>query len=172
MSDTEQAQATDVTIEDVLRSVVAAAPATRLFVQEHYDLVQRSIVAGMGYDKFDAKIANAMMKGIEIGMDRKGVGIQLWILFAPSDDGPQFCGSITFFDATDAILGSKYRYIYSFHCSKKVPLEAWHAPFNDILADAKASGCVTICAKTMLSHVVEIAADNGFDVQYYLERTV
>lgn len=161
MSDTDQPQ-------EALAKIIMVRPVSRGFIQANYDMLQRMVVLGMGYLVFDAGIANRMMRSIEDANNP----MECWALFAPDDEQPQLCGAITFFIATDLILGEKYMYIYSLHCSKKVEIEAWRNAFTEISAYARAKGCARICAKTQIDHVIDIAKDNGFAVGTYLERGV
>jgi hypothetical protein len=143
-----------------------AKPCTPVFYAENYEIIRASILAGMGIEKFDHALADRLESAIKNGL------VELWILFEPSEDTPRFCGSLTFFIATDVLLATKYLYIYSLHCSKKVPLEAWRQPFITLFRHAEQAGCKVIWGRTVLPHVEEIARDNGFTVSAHLERTV
>lgn len=145
---------------------LVAKPSTPKFFADNYLAIRASILAGMGLEAMDNALADRMEDAIRRGL------IECWILYEPDDLSPKFCGSITFFIATDALLAEKYMYIYSLHCSKKVALEAWRQPFKSIFAHAEAAGCKHIWGRTKLDHVVEIAKDNDFVISAHLERTV
>jgi len=119
----------------------------------------------MGLVVFDGAIATRMMLSIEKEL------IECWVLEIPGYD-PQLVGTITFFIATDPIIGERYLWIYSLHCSRNVAIEQWRLPFNTLFAYAREKGCKKVSAKTQIDHVIAIARDNGCAVGGYLERGV
>lgn len=138
---------------------------TKAELSNNYEFIQRSILTGMGGAIFDAAIANRMMEAVE------SERLECWVLHIPGDE-LGIVGTITFFIATDPLIGERYLWIYSLHCSLQIALEQWRVPFNALFAYAREKGCSKVSAKTQISHVIEIAKDNGCAVGAYLERGV
>lgn len=156
MSDVDQSQALEIDL--------VAEPATSSFISEHYDVLQRSILAGMGLDSFSPELATRIMSAIQ----NPSVPMQLWRIYSPDDQS--VAGTITFYTGQDALTQEKFLWIYSMHLSAGVPLEAWRRAFVRLDSYAKSIGVSVVSARTKLDRVVDIAMDNGFDVLYYLER--
>lgn len=142
---------------------LVAEPATKDFVSSNYDVIQRSVLAGMGLDRFDAGIANRVMAAIQKGH------LQLWRIYSPETN--DVAGTITFHVGVDPFTLEGFLWIYSLHLSGNVAIEAWRQPFLQIDNFAKSKNITKMGARTKLDRVADIAMDNGFDVYWYLERS-
>lgn len=141
-----------------------AEPAPKGFIADNSREVQLSIQLGMGLTVFDPGLGTRLMEAVMSG------NLKLWRLFFSEDDANQVAGTLSFFIGTDALLGTKFLWIYSLHLSMNVPMEAWRPAFEALAEYAKSEGVTSIAAKTQLPHVADIARDNGFAVGTYLER--